>query len=274
MSLVSRSELADTNSPKSPKRAPLAVVVLLALFVCLTSCDGSERSDTSSDSLISDLKNGSAQLRRSAAAKLGLRSPAASAAVNALGEALSDEDRDVRRFSAEALGRIGTSASAARFKLATMLSEDPHPFARYHALKSLGEFGPVAADCIPSILAACTGGSIGIGDARRSLVKMGPSAMQAVAKLDSVEFLTEAVRRHRTEEPLDMLASLGQDASSSIDTLAQLLSDPTTTASYQASLARVLGGFGPIAHNAIPALEAAASRGVEEARIALTAVRR
>ncbi len=75
------------------KLAPVAAITLLFLVLshCCDTCFGQDVSE-----LVKDLKDKSADVRRSAADALGRIGPEAKAAVPALSEALKDEDPDVR----------------------------------------------------------------------------------------------------------------------------------------------------------------------------------
>ena len=88
-------------------------------------------------SLINQLGNESAAVRRDAALALSQMGPAAKLAVPHLVALLKDPDKDVRGAAVSALGRIGSEAKAAVPHLIELL-KDPGQGVRWAAARVLG----------------------------------------------------------------------------------------------------------------------------------------
>jgi HEAT repeat protein len=85
------------------------ILILFSAPLVLVGCSKGK----SVQSLIADLKNPDAKVRRAAAQSLGAMGPKAQDAVPALTEALQDLDKNVRSPAAAALGKLRPEATDA-----------------------------------------------------------------------------------------------------------------------------------------------------------------
>jgi hypothetical protein len=141
---------------------PHALVVLLIVSsviagfsVASTEPPSSERGPDvkNVDQLIADLKVKYWPDRYRAAVALGTLGPAASSAVPALIDALSDQEALVRSAAAQTLGNIGAGAQAAIQDLIRAL-KDKQPLVRAAAAEALGKIEQGGSRALPSLLAA------------------------------------------------------------------------------------------------------------------------
>ena len=113
------------------------LLIVLSVFILQAQKDRVVRFEPEGISQwVSDLKNGSIEIRKKAAWALGdLEHPSA---VPALMDALKDSEAEVRAMAAWALGEIKATAS---FPALLSASADSHAFAREMIVKAIGEFG-------------------------------------------------------------------------------------------------------------------------------------
>jgi len=215
--------------------------------------------------------------RVTAAKVLAAIGPKAKGAVPALTDALRDKDSFVRGAAAAALGAIGPEARPAIPALARMMEKDEWSRTSSAAALALGGIGPEALPALRSALehdshnvrlsalnALCLLGPEGIEPliaaseedrfavvAVLALGTMGPKARPAVGRL-------KAMLRH--EQPIvrtaaaAVLFGLGEEKIG-LAALVSILESPDARAA--SSAARVLGGIGPRASTALPALRRA-----------------
>jgi len=170
-------------------------------------------------------------------------------AVDALAEALGDEDPVVRVTAADALGDAGAEAAAAVPSLLPAI-EDEEPYVRSAAAEALGRIGSAA---VPKMVEALEGGHRSLRV--RACVALGGFGPQAE---DAVPALTKAI-----EDPdatirrvaIRSLGQIGPAAKSAVPAIARALRDEDRNVRDRAAV--TLGELGPDAREAIPALRAA-----------------
>lgn len=133
---------------------------------------------TTSESLIKQLKDSAPRVRRLAAEKLG-REKIGDAAP-AIADLLRDTDPDVRSAARKALVRIGPK-SAAPLAKALDSTEDS---ARLAAVQALAELGTAAEDAVPALMTALKDKNIDVRiHAAYALGQIGPAAKSALPAL-------------------------------------------------------------------------------------------
>jgi HEAT repeat protein len=202
------------------------------------------------------------RVRERAATALFQLGPAAKAAVPALGRAAKDPDVDVRGKAFAALQAIGPAAVPALVE--ALQANDPE--ARLDALHALQEFSSGAKDAVPAVLVLLKDPDRRVRhEAADALRRVGPEARAAVpALLAAVEDADLNVRR----QALLALAAIGVKPEQ--DAAALEAAVPHFVAAFQnrelepgarQTAVRLLGGIGPLAKAAVPALLEAARGG-------------
>jgi HEAT repeat protein len=238
---------------------------------------------TALPALIDALKDRSSKVRRTAAAALGDIGPEARVAVAALAQALKDADLRVRWTAAEALGQIGPLAAEAVPALVEGLKDES---LRSAAAGALGAIGPAARGAVPALVAGLKDAGLSYRwTVVSSLARIGGPGAKA-----AVPFLIEAITNkpdidRKCYHALILLEFLGPDATDAapavidgirsgrfqrgwvMTTLANI--DPKTAVPFLIAdlknpdpalrkyAAAYLGFSGPLAKDALPALEAA-----------------
>ena len=188
----------------------------LSLLVAVLCVAGGVRGEEVS-TLLKQLQNSDAEVRRSAAKQLGeMSGDDLKSAVPALAEALKkDKDLYVRRFSAMALGSIGSDA---------------------------------AKTALPALSGALQDSKKEVAEAAATaLGKMGPTAVTALAGIVKDKTKDGEIRRKAVES----LGALGKDAKPAVKVLAGVLKDKEVAT----EAAGALGAIGPDAQEAASALE-------------------
>ena len=209
-------------------------------------------------------------VRRQAAQALGAFGEAGERSIGALFRALSNERESVRWEAALALARLRLSAPRDVPALVAGL-ESPDPYVRGFAAWSLGGMGPAAIDAVPALIEALDGeDGYGRGGPAAALAKMGPAAKDAVPALMRGLQSEDGDRRWKAARTL---GRIGPEARDAVPLLIQALSDANEHVRSHA--ARALGRIG--GDDVVSALERATRDPVDEvrkeAKAALHAVR-
>ena len=241
------------------------VLVLVGMFInpfptCFYPI-GAQTSDKVA-SLINQLGNESANLRRDAAVALGRIGAAAKVAVPQLVVSLNDPDKDVRLAATYALSSIGWAAKDAVPQLVVSLN-DPDKDVRLAAADALGHIG--AKEAVPHLVDLLKDPD---KDVRRAAVdalgQIGAAAMVVVPHL--VDLLNDFVKVAVPQLVVSLndpdkdvrraaayaLSSIGGEAKTAVPHLVDLLKDPDKD--LRLAAADVLGRIGAAAKDAVPQL--------------------
>jgi HEAT repeat protein len=236
------------------------------------------------------------RLKAGAASALLHVGDAPEAPLRVLAALLADPDRETRRSAVEALERsVGGSGERPVTRTLALPREAVKPLLellkdqdlRGPAGRVLGRMGDARKDALPELIARCENGD---SAARSILLELGPDAAPAVPALlrsvdpkaadvyqtytklgrigpaarDAVPVLLAAVRDPHNPgrgEALVALAGIGAGGEEAVSTLRKVLEDTESAGPGGARprylAAYALGGFGPAARSARPALEKA-----------------
>jgi HEAT repeat protein/lysophospholipase L1-like esterase len=184
------------------------------------------------------------------------------AGVGALLEGLDSADPDLRASAARALGNLGGGAGAAVPALAKAL-EDPVPDVRSAAAWALGGVGEAGAEAVPALVSLLGSETASArAGAAWALGRMGPKA--------KAPFVINALIE-RFDDPDDAVRFRAGDAVLGLNpgpiALKPLLASlERTSALGRDAAAEALGGLGPAAREAVPALALALQDPREEVR--------
>jgi HEAT repeat protein len=170
--------------------------------------------------MIEDLKNESADRRKSTAGDLGRFGPEAAPAVPALALLLNDPVRDVRVQAVQALGRIGPEARDG-LKGLIAATNDTDKDVRKYAIQSLGKIGAQDPGVVPALVRS-------LRDPDRDVRSNAVNALELI----------------------------GPEASTAVPALIDLLQETESEPAY--GVPQALGAIGPGAQTAVPALVKAA----------------
>jgi HEAT repeat protein len=195
--------------------------------------------------------SGKNERRGQAAHELGRIGPPARDALPALREALKDKNPWVQMAAAEAAFRIDQDQAKVTVPvlLDILKQEKKHSNARMHAIEVLGQMGPTARDAAPALRTI-------LKDAKEpyrpsvagSLLRIDPAEAD-----DALTYLRAALSgKEESDEALDVLYDLGPVGKPLVPDLIGLLQAKETGKRVDAI--RVLGGIGPAAKEAAPAL--------------------
>ena len=202
------------------------VFVLIGMVISLfPTCFYTVGAQPSSEvaSLINQLRNESADVRRAAARALGQMGSAAKDAVPHLVELLKDTHAYVRRDATRSLGWMHSAAKDAVPHLVELL-EDPDPGVRKAAADALGQIGSVAKDAVPKLLELLKDPGGGVRwAAADALGQMGSAAKDAVPHL--VELLKDPDEDVRMAAAR-ALGQIGAEEKDVVPHLIELLKDP------------------------------------------------
>jgi HEAT repeat protein len=196
--------------------------------------------------------------RQFAARALGAIGPEAKQAVPILAEALKEKGgffNKTPEAAAWALGEIGPEARAAIPDLCKAL-ESWNPFLSAAAASALGKVAPGNKDTIAPLIKALTSSSTIVRRAAvNALVSMGADAKEAIPTL-----MAEIKGKKDPGIIPEFAAAVSQiDPSKTLATVPALIDALADKSNWltRASAATVLGIYGPVAREAIPALNAA-----------------
>lgn len=205
------------------------------------------------------------------------------AAIPELIEALHDEDARIRRAAASAIGLVASfhrnalqdfAPAAVSALNATIRDEDPS--VRVKVIQTLGRFGELASESVPSLIEAMNNAEMR-NDAAHTLGEIGPSArsawstlvawigdpgarksiIYALGRTGPAEHVLPVIKNALMDEETrgtaaNALGDLGPAAEGAIDALIPLLGDPGEHVRWAAAVA--LGRIGPAAVSALPVL--------------------
>ncbi len=142
--------------------------------------------------------------------------------IQALLNAVGDEDEYVREAAADALGEMGPEAKDAVPALIQTLGDgDEH--VRRAAADALGEMGPEAKEAVPALLQALEDAEWSVREAAAvALGKIGPEAKEAVAALIQALADEDLSVRWRAA---NALRDIGPEAKDAVPALVQALAD-------------------------------------------------
>jgi HEAT repeat protein len=231
------------TSPVVFIRFTIVVAGLLAISIPLGAQPGKSKT---ADQLSRDLSDGSAEVRRRAAADLSERGYEAIPAVPALSAALKDDVAAVRSAAALAISKIGPEAAAAVPNLMSLL-KDQDPIIRQRAASALYSIGPAAKPAVEALKEALKDDAS--DNSSRAALALGRIGEPAVPALIEALSHTNAETRRRAAQAL---ASIGPKAGKAVPALAAALKDPDGWVRRFACWA--LGSIGADAKEALPAL--------------------
>lgn len=203
-------------------------------------------------SLLKQLKDTDAEVRRKAVRSLGEIGEPAAKHAEAIAELMGDSDLEVRRRASKALARLGDEAGrAVAPRLARRLSEAKIRTSVEEALKELGASASTAVPELREYLSADTDICI---IALRLLGHLGPPHATPAAE-DVVKLLANE-DAEVSKNALDFLECLGPEAAAVASELSRLLGHDQTEVRLKAL--KALGGLGGAASvvDAAPALAA------------------
>src|SRR5262245_29404986 len=229
--------------PVAFARYTLLIVGLLTISIPI----GAQPAKTkTADQLSRDLSDGSAEVRRRAAADLSELGYEAIPAVPALSAALKDEDAAVRSTAALAISKIGPEAAAAVPNLMSLL-KDQDPIIRQRAASALHSIGPAAKPAVEALKEALKDDAIdNASSAALALGRIGEPAVPAL--IEALSHTNAETRRNAARA----LASIGPKAGKAVPALAAALKDPDGWVRRFACWA--LGSMSGDAKEALPAL--------------------
>jgi HEAT repeat protein len=224
-------------------RCTLLIVGLLAFSIPVGAQPGRTKT---ADQLSRDLSDGSAEVRRRAAADLSELGHEAIPAVPALSAALKDNAAAVRSAAALAISRIGPEAAAAVPNLISLL-KDQDPITRQRAVSALHSIGPAAKPAVEALKEALKDNALDNSSrAANALGRIGEPAIPAL-----IEAMSHTNVETRRRAVLGLI-SLGLTARKAIPALAAALQDTDDWVRRYACWA--LGRTGADAKEALPAL--------------------
>jgi HEAT repeat protein len=193
---------------------------------------------------IQELKNEAPAVRSRAALALGQPGQDVERVVEALGQALTDENQDVRGAALASLSAIGPDAADAVPRIIGILQDEKMALRR-SAANALGRIGDARA--APALAAAGRDENGPLRHAARdALAAMGAAAVPFwIELLDSDDELDRI-------GATSALLRLGPEAEVAVPALAKALKDESVSVRKQAG--EVLGAIGPEAQAAVPAL--------------------
>lgn len=155
-----------------------------------------------------------------AAAALGAIGRSAARAVPALVEALRRQEDGDKVTCLIALGKIGVSTPGAVTVVAQALSEDED--AQFWAAEALGQFGPAAADAIPSLVRAYRDGH----PENRWAIAEALGRIDPVTAGGIIPTVADLFHRGRIEEGARVASRIGPACASLVPLLIEALDDP------------------------------------------------
>jgi HEAT repeat protein len=199
-------------------------------------------------------EHGLAQLRRRSGLPPRDGDEGDATAVPALVAALRDSDQFMRGYAADALASIGPVAKDAVPALLAALNDprdEEHLHARYKAALALAQIGPDAKVALPALVKA-------LGDEERS-VRYAAASVLCGMRADAAEAAPALIKLLGSDYSMfgdsrsGMRASIMDIGTGVIPALIEALGDDSVKVRDFA--ATILGQFGPVASDAVPALE-------------------
>ncbi len=207
------------------------------------------------------LRDGDAEVRRSAAWAAARMGPQGSSLLPDLTTALGDAEEAVRRQAAQALGAIGAAGESSIGALFRALS-DRRESVRWEAALALTKLKPAAPRDVPALMAALKSDDAYVrGFAAWSLGGMGPAARDAIPALIDALDGEDGYGRGGAAAALAKMGPVAKDA---VPALIRGLQSEDGDRRWKA--ARTLGRIGPPAQQAVPALIGALSDANEHVR--------
>jgi len=199
--------------------------------------------------------------RTAAAEALGRIGEASKGAAPELKMALTDKEASVRQWAAFSLGRIGSDGATATEDLAKLMTGDPDPVVRSESALSIGLLGTSAKDAIPALLECFAKdkekevsvriqAAKSLGKMDTELKKFGPKILEAVGNDPSKDV--------RVFLLLSFSTALKLETAAFVKEMGDLLTKEPE-GEVRLVLIQELGGLGPAAAEALPALRAATS---------------
>jgi HEAT repeat protein len=219
-----------------------------------------------SPALAQALGDADALVRLHVAAALARFEPTQPKAAAALREGLRDRDARVRKTAAEGLGRAGIAARPAVPALLVSV-QDTDASVRRAAIEALGAIGSDAGDAVPALMKAL-GDPAARCPAAEALGRIGARARPSMAAL--AEALSDPDERVRWAAARSMALIGGPEAKGVLPFLIQALENARGRDLYNITL--YLGILGPVAKEAMPALQRARARDHELVDMALWAI--
>jgi hypothetical protein len=238
-----------------------------SLIADLKSPDATERAEAADDlgtlgakakaaaaTLTNLLDDPSAWARMSAAAALLRINPQDARPVEVLAKGLGSPDTLVRRHAARAAGLAGPSAAPLAGKLVGLLA-DSDELTRLAALQTIAALGPSAAaarDAVVKLLDDPQTAS----DAADALGRMGPAARPALKRLAKMLSAEPVALRWAAVRAMSQIG--GDDAAPAVDFMIREFPNASEVDGYNMMI--YLGLLGPVAKNAIPAIQSSRVR--------------
>jgi HEAT repeat protein len=170
--------------------------------------------------------------------------------VQAYIKALKSADVDVRRQAAVALEKLGPDAKSAVPALQAAL-RDPDQFVRRFAARALGAIGPAAAPAVNDLVQMLRAENREEAEAAVSaLAKIGKPAVQPLAK-----FLESSNDPQMVIQVAKALGGMGPDAAAAVPALIEKLKNPPKVPAILAAIVEALGNIGPAARDAVPVIK-------------------
>jgi HEAT repeat protein len=189
--------------------------------------------------------------RMSAAAALLRISPKDARPVEVLRRGLASEDTIIRRHAARAAGMAGPAAAPLSGRLAELLT-DKDEQARLAALQAISTLGRSAAPAMEAVVKLLDDPQMA-ADAADALGRMGDAARPALKRM--AELLSSQSPALRWAAVRGMSQIGGDDAKPAVDFMVKQLRNPSTVDCYNMMI--YLGLLGPVAKDAIPAMQSA-----------------
>jgi HEAT repeat protein len=190
--------------------------------------------------------------------------------VPALRRASAAQDVELRKRAVVALGAIGPAAAEAVPDLIAAL-HDANLWVRRWSVRALGKIGPASAPAVPDLIGAYEDEDADPDALALTFERIGPAASAAIPVL---------VRMLRRREgflggafALSAIEAMGPQATTALPAMIEVIEDDDSDPLLRGTAANTLGAMGAAARPAIPALEAAAKKGLKEAQRALVRIR-